>query len=130
MIPTDLASVAVPNMIKTDAGCYFGTLMILNILIGIESVCKDMIKSLLECTSVFCFLIIYRLETVLFRSSRNLVEIFFMRLFVIPCMNTRHFLGMVCMTDQNKSAKGNYTIAGDDQRTFLSCSCKVFDTYA
>ena len=34
-------------------------------------------KSLLECTSVFCFLIIYRLETVLFRSSRNLVEIFF-----------------------------------------------------
>ena len=48
-------------------------------------------KSLLECTSVFAFLIIYRLETVLFRSSRNLVDIFFMRLFVIPCINTRHF---------------------------------------
>ena len=42
-----MASVAVPNMIKTDAGCYFGTLMILNILIGIESVCKDMIKKLI-----------------------------------------------------------------------------------
>ena len=47
MIPTDLASVAVPNMIKTDAGSYFVTLMILNILIGIESVCKDMIKKLI-----------------------------------------------------------------------------------
>ena len=38
LITTDLASVAVPNMIKTDAGCYFGTLMILNILIGIAFV--------------------------------------------------------------------------------------------
>ena len=47
MIPTDLASVAVPNMTKTDAGCNFVTLMILNILIGIESVCKDMIKKLI-----------------------------------------------------------------------------------
>ena len=34
-------------MIKIDAGCYFGTLMTLNILIGVESVCKDMIKKLI-----------------------------------------------------------------------------------
>ena len=51
-------------------------------------------------------------NTLVAEYSEVVLIFFFMRLFVIPCMNTRHFLGMVCMTDQNKSAKGNYTHCG------------------